>query len=183
MSEADHNPKSTDVKYKNVPDFPGYLVGSDGSVWSRWKWKARPVVLSKKWRRLKPSRSNKGYLHIAFIKDGKRTQFLIHRLVLVLFADPCLTGMETRHLDGDPSNNNIKNLRWGTGEENCQDRCLHGTAPVGERNGQAKLRKKDVAEIRKRYTVGNETHRSLAREFGVSHQNINDIVRGKLWNH
>lgn len=37
--------------------------------------------------------------------------------------------METRHLDGDPGNNKVDNLVWGTIEENRRDTVKHGNHP------------------------------------------------------
>jgi hypothetical protein len=35
--------------------------------------------------------------------------------------------MECLHGDGDPTNNNLSNLRWGTSIENEEDKLRHGT--------------------------------------------------------
>lgn len=70
---------------------------------------------------LKTSRTNKGYLRVL----GR----FVHRLVLEAFIGPCPSGMECRHLDGNPSNNRLENLLWGTPLENANDRRRHGTVP------------------------------------------------------
>lgn len=50
----------------------------------------------------------------------------IHRLVLEAFVGPCPDGMKALHADGNKTNNNVKNLRWGTSAENNLDIVKHG---------------------------------------------------------
>lgn len=50
----------------------------------------------------------------------------VHRLVLEAFVGPPPPGMETRHLDGDPHNNRLGNLKWGSSSENNDDIVAHG---------------------------------------------------------
>ena len=78
-----------------------------------------------------------GYKFLA-LHDGKRSKsHRVHRLVLEAFIGPCPKGMECRHLDGNGSNNRLENLKWGTIEENWEDKRRHGTAPIGEKTGTA----------------------------------------------
>lgn len=68
-----------------------------------------------------------GHLRIRLSRaDGGRS-FDVHRLVGEAFIGPLPSGMETRHLDGDPSNNASTNLAYGTKAENNDDRVRHGT--------------------------------------------------------
>lgn len=46
---------------------------------------------------------------------------------MAAFAGPCPEGLEVRHLDGDPANNRLTNLCYGTHSENVQDSLRHGT--------------------------------------------------------
>lgn len=65
--------------------------------------------------------------------DGKKETFYIHRLVLETFTGPCPPGMEGCHNDGDPSNNNLDNLRWDTKEANAADTLEMGRhVPAGK---------------------------------------------------
>ncbi len=58
---------------------------------------------------------------------GTKKQVYVHQLVLGAFVGPCPIGMECRHLDGNPSNNFLSNLRWGTHLENMEDMRRHGS--------------------------------------------------------
>jgi hypothetical protein len=58
----------------------------------------------------------------------------VHHLVLEAFIGPRPEGMETRHIDRNPRNNVLSNLRWGTKLENAADKHRHGTMLRGERH-------------------------------------------------
>ncbi len=55
----------------------------------------------------------------------------VHRLVLSAFVGPCPDGMECCHDDGDPTNNAVSNLYWGTRSQNMRDRFRHGWVGAG----------------------------------------------------
>ena len=59
---------------------------------------------------LKPTSWDK-YRKIAFTKDGDRKYYWVHRLVWEAFYGPIPEGMEIDHIDGNPSNNSLSNLR------------------------------------------------------------------------
>lgn len=50
----------------------------------------------------------------------------IHRLVLLAFVGPLPPGMVSRHLNGNPTDNRLENLKYGTQSENMHDRVRHG---------------------------------------------------------
>lgn len=52
----------------------------------------------------------------------------IHHLVMLAFVGPLPEGMVTRHLNGDPLDNRLVNLRYGTYAENSADMIRHGTS-------------------------------------------------------
>lgn len=164
------------VRFRDVPGYPGYCVGSDGSAWSCKGFGVGEP--GDTWFRLKPDCPENGYLRVTLSRDGKARRFLLHLLVLELFDGPCPPGMECRHLDGDRGNNRLTNLTWGTKIENRGDQFLHGTAREGETHPQAKLSDADVAAIIERLRAG-DTLASVARDFGVSYPLIAMIGRNK----
>lgn len=56
---------------------------------------------------------------------GSKTK-LVHRLVTEMFLGECPNSLLVCHIDGDPNNNNINNLRYGTPASNSQDVIFHG---------------------------------------------------------
>lgn len=127
--------------------------------------------------------SPKNYPQVDLRRDGTRNVTYVHRMMLLAFVGPCPEGMETRHLDGDPSHNSLDNLRWGSPAEQDADRVRHGTMPRGETHGNAKLTEAQVLEIRHLYAEGGWTHQRLGKRFDVSGGLIPYIVHRKTWRH
>lgn len=166
---------------KPIKNFPGYAVKDDGTIWT-----CRPRNglgrLKEQYKKLKPSRMKKtGHLYVRLRKNGAHHKRYVHRLVLESFRGKCPKGLECRHLDGNPSNNRLGNLRWGTRKQNQSDRNKHGTSNHGDRNGQSKLTFDQVEGIRKRYSKGNTTQLTLAKEFGISEGAVSKIVNFKSY--
>jgi hypothetical protein len=170
------------VEYRVVEGFPGYRVGDDGSVWSRWKRTQKAWIVGDEWRRMKPSPKQGGYLRVSLRGDGKRASGLVHVLVLTAFVGPCPDGKQARHDDGDPTNNRLDNLFWGTPKQNCDDRVRHGTAVRGVRAGCAKLSDSAVSAIIDRLSRG-ESKKAIARGSAVTETIIRRIAQGKAWTH
>lgn len=167
------------IRYATIPGFPGYMAGSDGTIWSCWS-KGRIRKMSDAWKRLKPAKHPKGHLHV--ILSGGRTR-KVHHLVLEAFVGPRPDGMECRHFpDRDPANNRLENLQWGTSSENQADKRVHGTDNRGRRHPMAKLVDADIREIRRLHSLGTPD-RVLAARFGVCPTNIHAILVRKSWRH
>ena len=64
-----------------------------------------------------------------------------------------------------------------TDEAKQKNRLAHS----GENNTTSKLTWSQVNQIRERYASGGCSHRTLAREFGVSHRVIGRLLRNELW--
>lgn len=133
-------------------------------------------------RILKPGLHPKGYHGVVLSGRGKRASVLIHKLVLEAFVSPRPDGLEARHLDGDPTNNRLSNLIWGTSSENELDKRRHGTSQQGARNAMNKLTEEQVREIISRYANG-ESQRALAVTFGIRQPQVSRIVTGQRWGH
>ncbi len=118
----------------DVPGFPGYKAGVNGTVWSAWKLQRRTgggrgteSYISDQWTQLKPIQRKDGYQRVALRKGGKYHYFLLHQVICMTFHGPCPEGMECLHKDGVKSNCRKENLRWGTRRENVADSIKHGT--------------------------------------------------------
>lgn len=132
---------------------------------------------------LKP-RMTGGYLRVNLCGSGGIIKHkMVHIAVLDAFIGPCPEGLQARHLDGNATNPRLGNLKWGTWEENAEDKRRHGRWQCGERHGMAKLKDGDVREIRRRYALGGVRQVDLASEFGIAQTKISAIVRGNLWRH
>lgn len=99
-----------------------YQVSDQGRVWGIPRERTRGGIL-------KPIKVNKwGHLEVTLHGGpGVRERWLIHRLVMLAFVGPCPEGEEVRHLDGNPGNNTLANLAYGTHGQNNRDAVEHGT--------------------------------------------------------
>jgi ribosomal protein S25 len=94
--------------------------------------------------------------------------------------------MECRHLNGDAKNNRVENLRWGTKQENIDDRVSHGhnRDQNGAKNNMAVLDESIVLEIRRCYAAGEfVSQRQIAEHYNVSPALICNILKRKIWTH
>ncbi len=57
---------------------------------------------------------------------GDRARGLLHRFVLEAFVGRCPDGMEACHINDNPSDNRLVNLRWDTRDANMRDRLING---------------------------------------------------------
>lgn len=98
------------IKTRPIGD-TGYLVTSSGQV-------IGPRGILKPW-----VGSRSGHLRVDL--PGRRAY--VHHLVMEAFVGPRPDGIETRHLNGDPADNRLSNLVYGTKAENTKDSVRHGT--------------------------------------------------------
>jgi len=177
---ADSQSTTAPVTYKDIPGFPGYRVGDDGSVWSR---RRSPIVLPEyRWKLLKYWVNEDGHLHYGIYSDGKIHNRFGHQLVLMAFVSPCPKGMECCHENGNPSDNRLSNLRWDTRKSNSEDCIRHGRRPRGKDHGRAKIVDSDIPVIRQMIASGS-SKASVARKYGISSQQVRRIAERIQWKH
>lgn len=170
------------LEYRPIAGFPGYCVGSDGSVWSQrqcfsldfGEWKPATI-----YRR--PREGRYCVVCLRATPNGKLTCRYVHRLVLEAFVGKCPKGMWARHFpDRDTSNNRLDNLSWATAAQNHADKKVHGTQPRGEKCHNAKLRREDIATIFSLHRQGVQL-KDIAKGLGVSPTAVSNVVRGHTW--
>ncbi len=128
---------------------------------------------------LSTSRSHAyGYNVVDLSMSCKQTTKCVHDLVLRAFVGPPPEGMEARHLDGNPKNNCLSNLLWGTDIENQHDRVAHKTMLRGEDCPWAKLSDEEVEQLRELRKAGWTVTR-LANHFNISLAQASRIVNFK----
>ena len=166
------------VEYRDIAGFPGYRLGSDGTLWSR----KRNAGAWGDWRQLTchPWGNRKQYRMAILSRDGKMYRRTLHILMLEVFVGPRPNGMDGCHEDDNQANNRLGNLRWDTKQANYEDRERNGKTAAGERNGHAKLSAEDVVQIRE-LSAGGATNLELAAQFKCNTRNISQIVLGQTW--
>ena len=116
------------TEWRSVAGFPDYEVSSDG------------LVRNDAGLLLKPEAGHRGHLRVTLYNESGPQRHSVHRLVLLHFVGPAPSEEhECAHWDGDPTNNQVGNLRWATPKENSEDARRHGRLVVGEKSPFAKL--------------------------------------------
>ena len=162
---------------KIVPGYENYECDIFGNVWSL------NYNRTGERRKLKPAIDRFGYLYINLWKNGKQKTFKIHRLIMLSFVGE--SELQVNHIDGNKKNNNFLNLEYCTALENTLHALRTGLAcSKGENNGQSKLNKQQVIEIKTEllnYKRGMIA--ALGRKYEVDPETISSIKKGKSWKH
>jgi hypothetical protein len=119
------------------------------------------------------------YLLVDLVIDGRRKHCRVHHLVMAAFVGPRPSGLQVCHLDGNPLNARLDNLRYDTPSANEADKRRHGTSPHGARCGQAKLTDEQVEQIR---AIGRAVPQTaIGALFGIDQAQVSRILTGKAW--
>lgn len=135
-------------------------------------------------RLLKLRKDKRGYYSISLPlgKNGGYVNRMVHRLAAEAFIGKLPKGKETAHLNGDSTDNRAENLAYVTRIENEAHKKLHGTSPVGENNGQAKLLGWQVS-IAKYLIKKGIPQVNIARMFEWDSRTVSEIALGDRWVH
>ena len=68
-----------------------------------------------------------GYRRVGLTVNNRTRHFYVHRLITLAFLGEIPDGLETRHLNGNPVDNRLENLTYGTPSRNQFDSVDHGT--------------------------------------------------------
>lgn len=118
--------KSSIETWRPAPGYEGsYEISDHGNARS-----VDRIVETKNGRRVRcrgcaltPSTNRHGHL---LYRMGRRGRMYAHRLVALAFIGEPAPGQEVCHNDGNPANNHVSNLRWGTRSENMLDEVESG---------------------------------------------------------
>lgn len=163
--------------WRDIPGYEGrYQISNFGNVLSL---NYRRLGFTKQ---LTPKRNNSGRLWVELVKDGKRSQYLIHRLVGEVFIPNPMGYPQINHKDENPQNNFVENLEWCTPSYNMKyyferhKDAIRGTSP--ERNGCLKNLK--IVQMTKDGEIIRvwDNSRQLKIEKGWNDWTITECCRG-----
>jgi hypothetical protein len=117
----------------------------------------------------------KGYRRFTIYESGVASSRSGHSLVMEAFVGPRPKGMIIRHIDGNPTNNRLSNLQYGTHSQNESDKRTHGTTLLGEKHHRCKIPFSTVKEIR----ASSESLRSIAKRFNINKRYVITLRQGK----
>lgn len=147
----------TRVVYRIPAELPDFCVGSDGTIMQRDQfglWVPREL------------RKATSFGYLCFSHKG--TTYLMHRFVLETFVGLHPYRMFACHVNGNPCDNRLGNLRWGTHQEN-----------MAEKRG-SKITLTDAKEIRRLSATG-VSQRKLASQYSIARVTVREILDHKIW--
>lgn len=157
-------------QWRPIAGFDEYFISTNGEI--------KNIKTN---RTLKPLKSGSGgkYRSVILWKNkvsvGPR---YIHRLVLETFVGPAPDGKQCAHLDGNPENNKLINLKWVTPKENTSHKYTHGTILCGEKSPRCILGDIEMKSIIALYISGRSIE-DLSKKFRVSCFYIYQILNGR----
>jgi len=107
----------------DINNFNDYLIYQDGRVYSK-----KTNIFMKSWI------DTKGYLVINLSQYNIKKKFLIHRLIAEHYLNNPDKYPFVDHIDRNPLNNNIENLRWCNRELNNQNTRIQKNNKLGHKN-------------------------------------------------
>ena len=106
--------------FKRIDGFDNYSISNFGNIKN-----------SKTNKILQQSNHKQGYKLVNLKKDGKWKIFTVHRLVAIAFLENLDNKKVIDHIDNNPANNNVRNLRWCSQKDNQYNRDKTKTNTTG----------------------------------------------------
>lgn len=140
-----------------------YVVSSEGTIWGPSGMPVKPRI----------GHDRRYYVSVSPQPGDRQANRAVHEAVLSTFVGPRPEGYDGDHINRDPEDNRLSNLRWLPASEN---RGVHrGTA-----HHLVRLTEATVLDIRRR-AAGGEKARALAAAHGVSISAVRHILAGRSW--
>lgn len=108
-------------------------------------------------------------------------QFLAHRIAYAITKGGIPAGLFACHRCDNRLCVNPAHIFFGTHHDNMSDCASKGRHGRGERNGNSKLTREQVEEIRRDHRPFTNSKRKLAKKYGVSPRAIDFILQGRNW--
>jgi hypothetical protein len=168
-----------EIEFREIPGWPGYRISNTGIVES---CRSKSGRITNSWHNIAYAYQKCGYPRVPLCNGGGVWRTNVHVLVLMTFVGPKPTGCMGLHKDGNPRNNNVDNLYWGTHKDNTDDRARHGRTSIGTKVINAVTNPTDVIFIRNMRKIG-WTLDSISVATGVSRTEVCRILKGEMWNY
>lgn len=149
---------------KQIKDFPNYSITEDGRVFRTTGKEPKEL----KWIAVSYKRR---YFQVGLYpnKSNRRNLKYIHRLVWETYMGEIPDDMTIDHIDSNPSNNHISNLRLATRSDNSKLWAIKNTNTL-----ELRALRDEMLELNR----SGITIREIARMYGLKYTTAWCIVRG-----
>jgi phosphatidate phosphatase PAH1 len=118
-------------------------------------------------------------------KDGKKSNYYMHRAVALLFLDNPENHKFVIHLDHDLQYNHLSNLKWVGQKELTKHQLSNPLRQQADKLKNYKLTEGRVRIIKRKIFNPNRKTRMkmIAKQFGISTMQLYRIKTGENWGH
>ena len=163
------------MELKKIPGYDAhYWITPDGKVFTVSCGQLQEMRLSRV----------RQYARVGLRCNGRSRHVLVHRLVLHTYVGaPPFDRAEGIHLNNNPTDNRLSNLKWATHAENMRMDHGHNHAHKGERNRNSKLTEQQVRHVREVYKQARAAghycwgRKQLSQQYGVTEMQLGRIVK------
>lgn len=177
-------------EWKPIEGFEGlYEVSDHGNVKSLDRLeKVGNGMRMRRGRILKAHIQKSGHLLVVLCKDGKNYPRTIHRLVAIAFINNPDNKPVVDHIDTNPANNCVSNLKWATVQENCLNPItrVHNSESKKGHKCYLKHHSEETKQKLREQRLGKKLSEEHRKRISESHKGIgvgkpNPYLKGKHW--
>lgn len=136
-TEEPEKTQTEDIEWRQIAEAPNYSVSNTG------------LIKLTRLNRLLSGYNRNGYLQVSLKKDGAQLARLVHRLVATEFIpnDDPVNRIYVDHIDTDPRNNKVSNLRWVTPKENMNNEITKKNVSDGHMKKMPKVYQVEIKSM------------------------------------
>jgi hypothetical protein len=180
VSRSFWNEKWAKILFDEIENAPHYEVSNYGRLKSFQNNPKEGVVIK--------GSVIQGYRSLNIrVAGGKTINRYVHKLVAEHFAEkPDADHNFVIHLDFDKQNNHFENLKWVTKAEmidHNRENPAFINRVIPRRTKNYKLTESKVRIIKKLLKNDNNRLKMIAKQFGITHTQLNRIRSGENWKH
>jgi hypothetical protein len=165
-----------------IDGYPNYEVSSLGRIKSLPKQiDHKQYIEYAKERIITEKRHTSGYLSVSLSHNGKKKQFLIHRLVAAAFLVKEPSHTQVNHKNGIRTDNRVDNLEWVTVSENHR----HSFRVLGREHPRTMLGRKgannpsSVKVVCSTLGMTFDSVKETAQALGIGERRLSDVLNDK----